>query len=252
MNSLHMVSLELDLRQFRRWSAGRGFTIDEGRALHHLLSETFGSGALKPFRLMTASGAKTATLYAYTQVDEAGLRQLADETGMPDALALINADRLAIKTMPEVWREGRKLAFDVRIRPVRRLLKPLEGWSRTNQDGATKSFRKGAEVDAFIVDVLRQFPNGQAAPEDQLSREGAYRAWLIDRLGNAARIETARMIRFQRSKVQRSSAVEGPDATFHGELTVLDGPAFAQTLVNGIGRHTSYGFGMLLLRPARR
>jgi len=252
MSSLYMVSSALSLREFRRWCAGRGFAIDEGRALHHLLSESFGKSALKPFRLMTAPGGRSATLYAYTQIDESQLRQVAKEAGMPDALAIINPDRVAVKPMPAVWREGRSFAFDVRVRPVRRLLKPLEGWSRTTNKGATMAFRKGAEVDAYIVDALRSFPDGQPAPEAQLSREAVYRAWIINRLGSAGRIESARMVRFQRSKVQRGSVVEGPDVTFHGELTVLDGAAFARTLATGIGRHSSYGYGMLLLRPARR
>jgi len=34
-------------------------------------------------------------------------------------------------------------------------------------------------------------------------------------------------------------------------LTVTDGEAFARLLAKGVGRHTAYGYGMLLLRPAR-
>ena len=37
-----------------------------------------------------------------------------------------------------------------------------------------------------------------------------------------------------------------------GVLTITDSEAFASTLAQGIGRHRSYGFGMLLLRPARQ
>jgi CRISPR system Cascade subunit CasE len=37
----------------------------------------------------------------------------------------------------------------------------------------------------------------------------------------------------------------------HGELTINDADAFARLLAGGVGRHAAYGFGMLLLRPAR-
>ena len=42
----------------------------------------------------------------------------------------------------------------------------------------------------------------------------------------------------------------GPDATLQGALRVTGGNAFANLLARGIGRHQSYGYGMLLLRPA--
>ena len=59
-------------------------------------------------------------------------------------------------------------------------------------------------------------------------------------------------MRLQRKAVQRGSKrLEGPDVTFHGELIVTDAVAFAKNLTAGVGRHTAYGYGMLLLRPAR-
>ena len=44
---------------------------------------------------------------------------------------------------------------------------------------------------------------------------------------------------------------EGPDAVMRGIFTVAEPEAFAGLLSRGIGRHRSYGYGMLLLRPAR-
>ena len=53
MISSYLISLPIDLRALRRWAAARGFGADEGCALHHLLSETFGKSAhLQPFRLL--------------------------------------------------------------------------------------------------------------------------------------------------------------------------------------------------------
>ena len=124
MTTLHLVSLPIHLRALRKWAAARGFGADEGCALHHLLSETFGKGALQPFRLMFAPGATNGSLYSYAQSDEAALKEVAAECALPDALAVSDVPSLATKAMPENWKSGRRLAFDLRVRPVRRLLKP--------------------------------------------------------------------------------------------------------------------------------
>ena len=121
MSSLHLVSLPLDLKDLRQWAARRDLGIDEGKVLHHLLTETFGKGALHPFRLMVVPRAGHGILYAYTKFDAAALQQTAHETGLPDALSVCDPASLATKAMPEGWNEGRRLAFDVRTRPVRRL-----------------------------------------------------------------------------------------------------------------------------------
>ena len=44
--------------------------------------------------------------------------------------------------------------------------------------------------------------------------------------------------------------MEGPDVGFSGVLVVHDGEKFARLLSHGVGRHTAFGYGMLLLRPA--
>ncbi|MDD4944986.1 MAG: type I-E CRISPR-associated protein Cas6/Cse3/CasE [Rhodoferax sp.] len=36
-----------------------------------------------------------------------------------------------------------------------------------------------------------------------------------------------------------------------GQMRVTDPQAFAQLLANGLGRHRTFGFGLLLLRPVR-
>lgn len=248
MSTLHMVSLPLSLEPFRRWMATRGLAADEGRALHHLLSESFGKGLVQPFRLMVGKDKRRATLYAYAQVDEDALRQTATETGTPDALALFALSDLRTKPMPEAWKEGRRFAFDVRVRPVRRLLKPLEG----AEGGSAKPFRKGAEVDAFLVAALRNAAEDvSGVSKEPMTRETVYRAWLTERLAGAARLDGADLVRMERTRITRTKIAEGPDAVFHGELTVTDGEAFARLLAKGVGRHTAYGYGMLLLRPAR-
>lgn len=259
MNLLHMVNLPVDLRELRRLGALNGFGTDEGRALHHFLAETFGKSLIQPFRLMPGrNGAKAASLYGYARCGEGELRQNARDTGLPESSRLFDLAHLAVKTMPEVWAEGRRLAFDVRFRPVKRLLKPLEASTRETRRAeahskAVKPPAKGAEVDAFLVARLRANPESSLGPSDATAREEVYRAWLADRLKGATLNPAAsRMVSCERVQTLRGSKQsEAPDVVFHGELTIYDPTAFACTLAGGIGRHKAYGYGMLLLRPAR-
>lgn len=249
--TLNMISLPVGLRELRRLAAHRGHGDDEGRALHHLLGETFGPRALQPFRLMAAPGARAATLYAYTSASAEELRNTAREVGAPENLLAFQLDRLAGKAMPGDWKTGRRLAFDVRVRPVRRLLKPL---APAGPGAPGKPFAAKAEIDAFLVDATRLYPGGPPeGGESPLRREDVYRNWLSHRLTGAAEllVPATRLVSFERRRVRRGgSATEGPDATFHGELTVADPEAFARLLARGVGRHAAYGYGMLLLRPA--
>lgn len=235
-----MLSLEVDLRELHRLAAVHGVAGDEGRMLHHALSEAFGKSVAQPFRLLPGrNGARRATLYAYTSHGEADLREALATTAPPEAHSLLRPASLRWKAMPNAWRPGRVLAFDVRIRPVSRLLRPLE--AGTGQP----PFKKGAEVDAFLIAAIRA---GQSAP----SREEVYRDWLAKRLAGAELLpERTHLKAFERSSTRyQHRAGEAPTAIFHGALRITDGALFAARLQHGIGRHIAYGFGMLLLRPA--
>lgn len=244
MTALHMISIPVDLRELRRLAAVNGLGTDEGRTLHHLLSEAFGKSVVQPFRLMPGrNGSRSATLYGYTARTETDLRTALAETAPPESSMVFDLGHLAVKAMPEHWKPGRRLAFDVRVRPVRRLLAPAGNFTR-----------KGAEVDAWLIEVLRRFPDGP--PDDvceKVRRDRVYVQWLGERLEGAAQIETARLARIEQSAaVRRDSSSRGPDVTVHGELSIIDGAAFAEKLRRGVGRHTAYGYGMLLLRPPVR
>ncbi|MCX7342008.1 MAG: type I-E CRISPR-associated protein Cas6/Cse3/CasE [Hyphomicrobiales bacterium] len=258
MSTLYMLSLPVDLGELRRWSAVCGLEADEGRALHHLLCETFGKTVAQPFRLMPGrDGARLASLYAYTGTAEEELRRTAEEAGLPESARILGLTALAVKTMPESWATGRRLAFDVRVRPVMRLMTQLNAHSReaarARPPHRAETYAKGAEVDAFLVARLRASPDG--LPEaGGASREEVYRDWLTKRLGAAAAIDpkATRLVSHQRTIALRGGTrLERPDATLHGELTVQDPAAFAKLLAGGVGRHGAYGYGMLLLRPAR-
>lgn len=244
---LHLIELPLNLRDLHVWAGSgrfKGNEFDEGVALHHLLGEVFGPGCLQPFRLMVSPGARDATLYAYADRDADALRTAAMVVLTPGQAQAIRLDRLrSLPRPPETWQAGMRLGFDVRLRPVVRLRKGRDG---TDDAGRPVRMSAGAEVDAFLAGALK----GEA-----VSRESVYLDWLADRLGTAARLDprATRLAGFRRSVVVRDGRrLEGPEAIIHGTLVVADADAFAQQLATGIGRHRSYGYGMLLLRPPQR
>lgn len=245
--TLHLVEMPINLRQLHLWAGNRQaprFGSDEGLTLHHLLGEVFGPAVLQPFRLMVAPGAKQGTLLAYAGQDADALRQSAELSQIPSDAAAIRLDRLRSIPRPDsAWRMGQRIGFDLRLRPVVRLASPLIGQT---EDGQPLALGKGAEVDAFLARALRG---------DEVTRMAVYLDWLAARLAPAALLEqeTSRMVSFRREVVIRDGRrIEGPDATVHGTLTIADPVAFARLLSVGIGRHRSYGYGMLLLRPPQR
>lgn len=244
--TLHLIELPLSLRSLHLWAGGRKLKsqTDEGVALHHLLGEVFGPAVLQPFRLLVAPRAQTGTLYAYAANEASVLQGLARSCLTPSHAEVIALDRLRSLPRPaSTWTVGQSLGFDLRVRPVVRLASALLA---SNESGTQFAFGKGAEVDAFVAAVLRG---------KQSMREAAYLDWISTRLAPGAMLDPSitRLAGFERNRIQRDGkSLEGPDAVVHGTLTVTDPVAFAELLARGVGRHRSYGYGMLLLRPPQR
>ena len=139
--------------------------------------------------------------------------------------------------MPAEWAAGKRLGFEVRIRPTRRLYRSFEDSDKYHT----------AERDAFLMQAVDD-------SKETRSREEVYREWLSERLTRCgAGLESATLQSFQRLRSHRkrnAAQIEGPDALMRGVLTVDDGAAFSKLLADGVGRHRAYGYGMLLLRPA--
>ena len=256
MTALHLIRAPLRTGALARWAKDRGWVrrrrgaeaFDEGRALHHLLDETLGVGAVRPFRLLVPPRSHSGNLYGYSVADAEALRSAAQTLAHPEALSVLNADRIESKAMPIDWHEGQQLGFDLRTRPIRRLQREVE----------TKAgnLSKGKEVDAFLLEALRQYPTSpEGMTAAKRSRQDVYLDWLAERLAPAAALDCSksRLARFRRSVVSRGNhGSEGPDATIHGTLTVVDANAFAALLSGGVGRHKAYGYGMLLLRSPNK
>jgi len=273
---LYLVRAPISLSKLAIYAGDRGWTkrrgrdgresdasFDEGRALHHVLDEAFGPNALKPFRLMAPRGRDRGAIYAYSNRPKAELLADLQATAAPEFVdaGIFALDRLDEKLMPTAWSVGRRIGFDVRVRPVVRIHSALP-----NPRAGQKAYAPQSEVDAYIAEAQRQHPDtaprridGALSPSGMSiagrDRQAVYRDWLANRLEGVAEIdpEKTTMVAFQRSRVARAGrSVEGPDATFHGELTITNPDAFMAVLARGVGRHRSFGFGMLLLRPLQR
>lgn len=233
--NLSLLQCHPDPRRLAAWATRFGLTAggdDLGYALHTLLAAAFGDAAPKPFRYF----GDVRGLLAYTTYDPDAL-QLAVQTAAPDVHAALGLDRFAARSFPHQWPAGRRVGFELRIRPV----------LRTSQ---------GKERDVFLAAIDKR-----TEPDGELSREVVYAEWLRNELarGDAAAVERLQLDGFRLSASLRKGAatagkrparrVAGPDAVFSGELNVRDPAGFTALLTRGIGRHRAFGFGMLLLRP---
>jgi CRISPR system Cascade subunit CasE len=235
--SLYLLQCRPDPAALTTWATRHRLLSpdgDDGYALHALLAAAFGEQAPKPFRYRSPQQG----LLAYTEQSPATLRDHA-ALATPEIARALGLDQLAARPFPSAWRAGQPLGFEVRVRPVLRA-------------------KDGRERDLFLHAVeTRSVPNGS-------SREAVYCDWLrrqcVDQ--GAAQVVQVGMEAFRLSRVVRRAqtdatgqrnarAPSGPDAVFTGQLRVGDSDAFTRLLIRGIGRHRAFGFGMLLLKPAR-
>lgn len=243
MNALSLVQFTPDREAFAHWAAtsgwlGRGAARqghpDLGYAWHVLLKSVLAELAPKPF--VDRSPLRANQLLGYVSAEPERIRAAVSTSGL--AAKALDAHELRVNQMPEHWRAGQSLSFEVRTRPVVR--------TRTNPHSGS--------VDELDVAQWRS----RQTPE--VGREQAYAEWLRAGLenSNAATLERVRMSLFRRTRVVRRTqggsrsivAVEGPEAWLCGRLVVNDPQGFAALLRRGIGRHRSFGFGCLLIAPA--
>lgn len=208
---------------------------DDGYALHALLTAAFGEQSPKPFRYL---GARRGLL-AYSDQPSAALRDSA-ALATPDVARALGLDSLAVRPFPTSWTRDQALSFEVRVRPVLRA-------------------KDGRERDVFLHAI-----EAEPSPEQPISREPIYAEWLRKQFAeqDAAQMLQVGMDAFRLSRVirrggadetgqRKARSLSGPDAVLKGQLRVGDGDAFTRLLKRGIGRHRAFGFGMLLLKPAR-
>jgi len=254
-HSFHMVQLWLDARrlaQLGRMLHLRLARTDNNYLAHCALSELFQAQAPGPFcvedvhRTMDEyddQGGRYLRILGYSDVDGDVLQRVAQGFASPAVYEICDWSRLASKPMPETFPEGMRLGFELRVCPVVRKASDGPKWNR------------GQEVDAFLSCVWELDD-----PEIDVDREAVYRDWLqthFERRGGAKpltigmdRFSIERMTRRTHGNDRKTRMIQRPDVTLGGTLQVIDGRAFTDVLRSGIGRHTSFGYGMLKVRRA--
>lgn len=245
---LHLVRLELSGPRLVEMGQRRRFperTPDEDYLVHCALGEVFGDDAPQPFALTGRTREHRVIVHGYSVIEQAALRERAQRFADPSVYQIIDWATLASKPMPTMWPSGTVLGFTVRACPVVRM------------KNAGEHHRAGAEVDAFHARCW-----AVADRKIPVDREVVYREWLgqqLDRHGGARllevgleRFQVGRLLRRTHEESRRSHMCKRPDASLGGTLEVTDGEIFAKLLRRGIGRHRSFGFGMLLLKPSGR
>jgi len=251
-SDLHMVQLGLDAKGLTTLGKMLHLPLaqtDTGYLVHCALGELFGDDAPQPYAVQNKSqNGRQVRVLGYTAADDDTLQANAQLDASPTVYDICNWDRLAAKPMPDTVPEGMALQFDLRACPVVRKASAGEG---VNQNGETRSWEEGDELDAFLAEAWTR-------PEDEdLSREQVYRHWLGRQfdIRGGAELQSAGMSRFSIERMTRRNGpdrtpdtIKRPDVTLTGTLRVTDGDAFVDLLRSGIGRHKSFGYGMLKVR----
>jgi CRISPR system Cascade subunit CasE len=236
--SLYMIRLDPDVARATRWATAERLGRDEDYVWHALLKSAFGENAPKPFRVLERPG-RPAQLLGYTKADRDTLLNHAQTFADPAVVEALRLDTLAVKQMPVQFLKGTRFNFEVRVRPV----------ARQDRDGDRSKTR---ERDAFLVAI------DKAGKEVSVERSMVYSDWLRSQLGRSgASLVSIRPLSLSRQRITRRDRerrlieIDGPDAVFTGTLIVEDPAVFERLLARGVGRHRSFGYGMLLLSPPR-
>jgi len=247
----HMLQTWIDGRKLVE--VGRMMNLPLRRAdnnylCHCLLGKLFGDDAPKPFWLDEDPRRERASemqLLGYAGKNADALRRLADTYAEPSLHEALDWDRTASKTMPGEFPQRMQLGFELRACPVVR------------KGSSGPKWNAGQEVDAFLSKVWEVDDESV-----NIEREQVYSDWLVRQFeirGGAdpdadsielKRFSIEQMLRRRQGGDREPNFIKRPDVTLTGELRVADGEQFRELLRSGIGRHKSFGFGMLKVRPA--
>lgn len=180
-------------------------------------------------------------ILCYSSIDAEALKLLAQGFASPALYEIIKWDRASCKPMPLEYPSGLRFRYELRTPPVIR--KASEGIR----------WHKGQELDVFLSRVWET--NNSAV---KINREVVYKEWLHDLFerNKGASLETVQILRFSLERMSRRNhelarklrVIQRPDVTFTGILKVEDSEAFKMILSSGVGRHKSFGYGMLKIR----
>ena len=243
---LSLIRLHPNTTDLVHWAVVKGYLprsgdADLGYALHATLKEALGDFAPRPFVFQQPREGEGAVL-GYVQAKPEAITEAASLPSIRASANALGLQTIEARAMPENWRTGARFSFEVRTRPIVR--------SRSEGRGGSNH-----EVDVAAWAARRAEESTQVLP----SKEDAYREWLAARLDfHGARLIAAQLVSMRRTRVlrrpiiegnRRAQEIEGPDVLFRGGLEITNGKRFAEGITCGIGRHTAFGFGCLLLAP---
>jgi CRISPR system Cascade subunit CasE len=235
--------VQLKLRQRELFALGKGIglpmrNVDLNYLVHCALGELFQDNAPRPFSVESADGRnQSVRVLAYSDVPMESLRELARSFASPMLWECCDWELAASKPMPEVFPAGLRLGFETRVCPV------------------VRKSQSGKELDVFLDRVIEVDDESV-----EIDRGEVYNDWLrayVDRRGGA-QVESSKMTRFSLERVVRRThganrkarTFKRPAATIEGVVQVTEPAAFGALVRSGIGRHKSFGFGMLKLQRA--
>lgn len=245
-----MIQFNFDTRLLAQLARRRRMPYqanDVGYATHCALGELFGDEHPKPFVIDRQQG-RFVRILAYSDRSLETLREHAVTFSEPELFELCNWNQAFEKPMPNEWRKGRELGFQIVTIPVERdhYIFPEEG-ERYLQLGGSKQ----KEVDAFLVHKMTK----GTVFED---RETIYGRWLHRQFPDgSSEITSVRMssfnfvnlVRRTQGEKRKSMILKRPMVTLQGRLKILNPEEFGSVVRWGVGRHRAFGYGMLLLKP---
>ncbi len=241
MKPLFMIELKFDVVALYRFMHTQGLFRSEddaelGYEIHAWLGAAFAEMAPKPWRLLMDKH-RPPRILAYAPHAANTFQQRMIEFAEPSVFQVCPEPQLMISSrmIPE-WEKERKLGFQTLVCPVGR------------------KARSGIEKDLFLIHADNQDDT------HKLNRETIYCEWAKQRFNNySVVVDSIRLAGFrlvkQRRQTQTSQGkrlfhlIVRPQALLEGEITIKDPQKFTLLLRHGIGRHRSFGFGMILLRP---
>src|SRR4051794_27333770 len=121
---MNLLQLYVRPDALMRFAASQGLARREdedlGYACHAWLHAMFGALAPKPFRLFDVRGQRPARMLAYCNHTAEELRQHARTFADPLAFTAWDPDAFAGRPMPEGWKPGLRVGFEVLACPMSR------------------------------------------------------------------------------------------------------------------------------------
>lgn len=246
-DALHLIHIPVDPRKLLVFAHAQGLAVngemDEGYAVHALLLALFGDAAPKPFTVRRPPRGGIV-IVGYAAEGAEALSDMAALVAEPAAHAAVAWDGVAGKRMPARFGTGMRVGFEVRACPICRI------------SGSSGGRDPKSEIDV-AERVLEQWAETDGVPKP--TRDAIYQDWIGRELGrggagrllsfslDAFRIQ--RIMRRTHQEVRRKVDSLKPDAVMSGTMEILDAAGFSMLLRRGVGRHRSFGYGALLLRP---